>query len=351
MGLEEDYLRLLSKHGLSPQDMVTTADIVSRMPGSSPLVESLLQVITQDDVSHELQHPFLGATKLVRMVSDRRLRQALDRLYFNVFPSDDYGGMCARTENGYLCLVNDGVDALAAIISASLAMCTVQDGGKPALVRLKYLLRTVEGKIAVNTIFDIIIQYVNRKQLVPCSEMLSVQLQPFQCEVFGCLDLAMKTFVVAHECAHVVLNHFDDAPIQMVNTLHGKIEVRNPRFELEYAADIEAARILLRIAHLVGYDSGISFTVGGAMFLAIGVLIDIVDCKMNDLKHMRHAYTNTHPNPRVRLMHLNEFNRGALPKSALSMPIGALLGELIDLAMKAKVVEKESGVRVEVPMP
>ena len=77
MGLEQDYLQLLSDYGLSPQDRETTAGIVSSVSGSNPLAESLLQVITPDDLSQELQHPFVGATQLVRMVPDQSLRRAL----------------------------------------------------------------------------------------------------------------------------------------------------------------------------------------------------------------------------------------------------------------------------------
>ncbi|MCK4292436.1 MAG: hypothetical protein KAY65_04520 [Planctomycetes bacterium] len=348
MGLEQDYLQLLHEHGLRSQDMISPAEIYSKLPGSTPLAESLLPFTSQNDVSDDLQHPFEGAAKLVRKVADKRLAHALNSIYFNVFPTEEYNAICAATANGYLCLINNGIDALATIISASLALCTVEVDGQPSLVKLDYLIRSVEGRIAVNSIFDILVKCVTCKKLVPSSELLSLPQEPFQWNIMACLELSLKAFVVSHECSHVVLNHFDSSRIQHATTPSGDIEVRNPDFAAEFAADQEAIRILLRIAHVMGYDSGISFSVGGSMFLAIAILIEIVDGRINRAENKRMLYGDTHPAAQVRLMRINEYTRGALPRSAISLPIGLLLGELIDLAFTAKFVETDHGIMVEV---
>ena len=79
-------------------------------------------------------------------------------------------------------------------------------------------------------------------------------------------------------------------------------------------------------------------------------LVDIIDGKLNSPENRRYPYADTHPHPQVRLFHLNEYTRGALPESALSMPIGTLLGEIIDLAARAMYREEENGFRIEVPL-
>lgn len=286
-------------------------------------------------------------------------------VYFNEFPTGDFNACAIRSKNGYICLLNDGLLQLVKHISYScfypLKVDRFDHGHNTVIfsVDMSTLERIDDNakyQHAIKNIIETIYKY-NRYQLHehPIFELEfehGADLMAEDCST------AMRTFVVAHELAHILLGHFNDYSICSINTPLGTLEVCTKDQEKELEADAEAQKILLAIdasdkANISSFDAKdktilSSFADGGICFLAVAMMIE----HFSSMIETNSCTSSTHPPTLLRLnslIKILESGSGKIEQQQLFWRFSIFHNFLNTLKLSKVVHRTSNGFDIELP--
>lgn len=289
-GLESDYLRLLRSRGLERPSW----PLREHVDESSSAYKELADVFGEERL-HEAEAVFQEDRTGYNHVLDT-MREAgipasiLDSVYLAEYPTGFFNAQVQRTENGFLCLVNQGMRAFLYGMSMA-AFYSVVDPDIPetdAETSGSQELRNLERFVyAMGNCWRFVTQRPERASWDGQHHTRAGLVWGARC--FG----AMRDFVVAHEVAHVALGHVQRGPVGAIQTPSGGIRVVTTDYDQELAADILAQDILTRIAQ----QHGVGHMCGGLCFLQV---YRIISTFRRDALGLREPDAATHPAAEIR---------------------------------------------------
>ena len=305
MGLHEEYVALLRRHGVEPPETMTPREFATRVeeqflrpPGKCEPAERLVQELAESFARYKTQFFELDlyTAQVGSVLAENRMNSPIP-FYFGEFPTNEFNAVAQPTDSGALCLVNTGLIQFLQNFSKACLSNAISDASGNAVIKgregITNLTHSLGAAISVAHVYLIHSKHNAHSELLKSNNAVVDSLAIH-------LSNAMISFVVAHELCHVLLGHVHAAaPQQQLLKASGKIMVVNKSRDQELSADVSAQRMLVSAAtsDATGYG-----TVGGICFLTAYLFIERLIAKYGAGSFDDAPPECSHPSARERIL-------------------------------------------------
>jgi hypothetical protein len=254
--LQNRYIAYLAEHGLQPRAVPEDAKQIrarerakfraaAKVLKDDPRAQLVEEAMAKSEQQHETKdiHP----SELMLQEAARRVEEAIRSssrysgklqadIYVGEFPTGSINSEVVKVAEGFLVLVNSGLMIATSQIADLLAPLQPDKLPRP----------TDEQKI--DEVVSVLYAYLHFGDpflgpTIPTEQRLRIFLPP------DAMPRACRTFVVAHEYAHVLAGHLDAESLETkpLATLTGTIDVVRKTWEQEFEADSIAQSLILGI--------------------------------------------------------------------------------------------------------
>lgn len=355
MNLEDEYLLLLRSHGLERvtdkrsvgemlADLERLAESATNEARRRRAKEVIAVIKTLDQETGGAVSMHLGRTgadarnrpldDYVAVVTEAMALKGVgppENVYFNVFPTGEFNAVARPAGGGYLCLLNTGL--LRLLSNVAHAACF------PVRVSDDQILLDEKGaedeeisslEVTLAAAVKVILNYL-RYEMHAYPMPTNRRLSPWGAIHATALARAMKTFALAHEVGHVVLDHCSSRCTRTVVVPTGELEVTSKSHRDEFDADLWAQNLLL-MSDAVDLKR-IPMAVGGIAFLTVHLMVLHVCCKLRGQPFHLDQPTESHPPSTFRLSRLRSVLEQTLAREQLErvLTLWALLARVLEL--------------------
>lgn len=246
-------------------------------------------------------------------------------VYIDEMRIESFNGQATRSErvpDGYFCFLNHGLFRL--LHHLTLASSLITEPELEEHVDKPYEVFPELKRIAAIIAKKTMEAYLSRQQH-PLIGSGQFQLSANGLGLANIKSFAMKTFVVAHELAHVRLGHLDK--------LAGFVSAEE-RWQMEFEADELAQQSLIRAAEAGRARAEILG--GGIAFLFCDQIRRNVACDLKGISRASLNRNSTHPPPLQRIKRLDDllkkyFSAGSGPDRQCLTPVWNIQAMIIEM--------------------
>ncbi|MFC1898374.1 hypothetical protein ACFLYJ_02260 [Candidatus Cloacimonadota bacterium] len=334
MSLANDYQLLLNDFGL--KQVESESDVIAiDQKLSSKAKEKLKKTIEHfyaqnnlnleksiDEMYNEYKssvsdHGYYTGSE-VKLVLDacKELGYKFDKnIFFGDFPTGDFNANVRPTQNGYLCLINNGLKRLLYNLPYAWFSAFNQKTLSKSFLTPQNKDKNKLYKAFAKTIWSINEYHISNKHTNAFDFDSEYDTMCFI--NVNNLNLALKSFVVAHEVGHVISGHLDKSTLHAITYGNRSFHTLKRSHEQEYEADMIAQVILREIEKKNGFGSS-NFLVAGSIFMLCDLMTKKVRLKLLGIED-KISFSDTHPPSHDRLvLLLNELLNGVKDMNKLS---------------------------------
>lgn len=271
-------------------------DLLSEMTGTD--INKKFRENKFEDKTGELEE---SVDDILNILEDKE-NQISTEMYFNVFPSYDFNAIARRSKSGVICLLNKGLIRL--LYNIAYSSCYVVRSQKRENDNTPNVDEVSDDIYALCSVVMNIIKYLYQDSL-SYQIFKNKPIDPLGIIIANVLFYSMKTFIVAHEIGHIVLDHLRTNNNRLVQTKGGSINIASVSHLKEYEADTFAQKRLIDIDK---YNKrSFPVAVGGLSFLTIHNFILLVLSKLDPNEFGTYYSNLTHPPSIDRLLALHKY--------------------------------------------